>query len=106
VSLATRYCTWGCVVVGSDVSQVRVESRNEVGVGWSSQVKLLITNNAFCIVQRATAQSITGFFRDYGVAEAPPGFQSGWFDCMYFFVPLFLFILIAHLEFSCKFLYS
>jgi hypothetical protein len=29
----------------------------------SSQVKLLITNNAFCIVQRATAQSKTGIFR-------------------------------------------
>jgi hypothetical protein len=41
-----------------------------------SQVKLLITNNAFCIVQRATAQSKTGIFRDYGVAEAPPGFQA------------------------------
>jgi hypothetical protein len=40
----------------------------------SSQVKLLTTNNAFCIVQRATAQSKTGIFRDYGVAEAPPGF--------------------------------
>jgi hypothetical protein len=56
----------------------------------SSQVKLLITNNAFCIVQRATAQSNTGMFRDYGVAEAPPGFQAGWSDCMYFF-SLFLF---------------
>jgi hypothetical protein len=43
--------------------------------GQSSQVKLLITNNAFCIVQRATEQSKTGFFRDCGVAEAPPGFQ-------------------------------
>jgi hypothetical protein len=43
----------------------------------SSQVQLLITNNAFCIVQRATAQSKTGFFRDCGVAEAPPGFQAG-----------------------------
>jgi hypothetical protein len=50
----------------------------------SSQVKSLITNNAFCIVQRATAQSKTGIFRDYGVAEAPPGFQAGWSDCMYF----------------------
>jgi hypothetical protein len=50
-----------------------------------SQVKLLITNNAFCIVQRATAQSKTGIFRDFGVAEAPPGFQAGWSDCMYFF---------------------
>jgi hypothetical protein len=28
----------------------------------SSQVKLIITNNAFCIVQRATAQSKTGSF--------------------------------------------
>jgi hypothetical protein len=28
----------------------------------SSQVKLQITNNAFCIVQRATAQSKTGNF--------------------------------------------
>jgi hypothetical protein len=63
----------------------------------SSQVKLLITNNAFRIVQRATAQSKTGIFRDCGVAEAPPGFQAGWSDCMYFF-SLFLFILFAHLE--------
>jgi hypothetical protein len=35
-------------------------------------------------VQRATAQSKTGIFRDYGEAEAPPGFQAGWFDGMYF----------------------
>jgi hypothetical protein len=41
------------------------------------QVKLLITTNAFCIVQRATAQSKTG---NYGVAKAPPGFQAGWSD--------------------------
>jgi hypothetical protein len=25
------------------------------------------------------------FFRDNGVAEAPPGFQAGWSDCLYFF---------------------
>jgi hypothetical protein len=36
-------------------------------------------------VQRATAQSKTGIFHDYGVAEVPPGFQAGWFGCMYFF---------------------
>jgi hypothetical protein len=36
-------------------------------------------------VQRATEQSKTDFFRDFGVAEAPPGFQAGWSDCMYFF---------------------
>jgi hypothetical protein len=35
-------------------------------------------------VQRATAQSKTGIFRDFGVAEAPSGFQAGWYDCMYF----------------------
>jgi hypothetical protein len=71
-----------------------------------SQVKLLITNNAFCIVQRATAQSKTGIFRDFGVAEAPPGFQAGWSDCMYFSLSLSLLILPAHLGFPCKFLNS
>jgi hypothetical protein len=55
----------------------------------SSQVKLLITNNAFCIVKSATAQSKTFFFRDYGVVEAPPGFQDGWSDCMYFFFEVY-----------------
>jgi hypothetical protein len=35
-------------------------------------------------VQRATAQSKSGFFRGYGLAEAPPDFQAGWSDCMYF----------------------
>jgi hypothetical protein len=54
----------------------------------SSQVKLLITNNAFYIVQRATAQPKTGIFRGFGVAEAPPGFQAGWSDCMYFSLSL------------------
>jgi hypothetical protein len=53
-------------------------------------------------VQRATAQSKTGFFRDYGVAEAPPGFQAGWSDCTYYF-SFFLFILFAHLGFPCTF---
>jgi hypothetical protein len=38
-------------------------------------------------VQRATAQSKTGTFRDFCVVEAPPGFQAGWSDCMYFFSP-------------------
>jgi hypothetical protein len=63
----------------------------------SSQVKLLITNNEFCILQRATVQSKTGNFSDCGVAEAPPGCQAGWSDCMYFFF-LFLFILFVYLE--------
>jgi hypothetical protein len=47
----------------------------------ASQVKLLITNNAVCIVQRTTAQSKTGVFRGYGLAEAPPVFQAGWSGC-------------------------
>jgi hypothetical protein len=58
------------------------------------RVTLLITNNAFCIAQRATAQSQKGIFRDCRVAEAPPGFQAGWSDYMHFF-SLFLFILFA-----------
>jgi hypothetical protein len=47
-----------------------------------SQVKLLITNNSFCIVQRATAQSKTGIFRDYGVAEASSGVSSRLLFCI------------------------
>jgi hypothetical protein len=41
-------------------------------------------------VQRATAQSKTRIFRDFGVAEASPGFQAGWSDCMYLFSFYFL----------------
>jgi hypothetical protein len=37
----------------------------------SSQVELSITNNEFFIMKRVTAQSKTGIFCDYGVAEAP-----------------------------------
>jgi hypothetical protein len=36
-------------------------------------------------VQRATAQSKTGIFRFYGLAEAPPDYQAGWSDCIHFF---------------------
>jgi hypothetical protein len=50
-----------------------------------SQVRLLITNNAFRIVQSATEQSETEIFRGCGAAEAPPGFQAGWSDCIFFF---------------------
>jgi hypothetical protein len=64
------------------------------------QVKLLITNNAFCIEQRAAAQSITEIFLGYGVAEAPPGYQTGWSHCIYF--SLSLFVSFAHLEFPSK----
>jgi hypothetical protein len=44
----------------------------------SSQVKFLITTYAFCTVQRATAQSEIGNIRDFGIAEALPGFKAGW----------------------------
>jgi hypothetical protein len=60
-------------------------------VAKSSQVKLQITNNSFCIVQRASAQSKskTGNFSYYGVAEAPPGFKpAGLTVCI--FVSLFV----------------
>jgi hypothetical protein len=43
----------------------------------SIQVKLLISNNAFCILQRASAQQKTGIFLGYGLAEALPIFQAG-----------------------------
>jgi hypothetical protein len=56
--------------------------------GTSNQVELLITDNELCVVQRTTEQSKTGFFRDYGSAEAPPGFQAGWSECMFFFFSL------------------
>jgi hypothetical protein len=38
----------------------------------TSQVKVLIANDAFC---KDTAQSKTGIFHDYGVAEAQHIFQ-------------------------------
>jgi hypothetical protein len=63
----------------------------------SSQVKSLITTDVFCIVRRATTQSKTGILSGYGVAEAPPGFQAGWSDCMHFF-SLFLFIFVCWLK--------
>jgi hypothetical protein len=52
-------------------------------------------------LQRATAQLRTGLFRGWGVAEAPPVFQAGWFDCMYFSIPLS--VSFAHLEFLYEF---
>jgi hypothetical protein len=51
----------------------------------SSQVKLLITFNAFCIVQRATAQSRAGNSHSNGVAKAPPVFKpAGLAVCTFF----------------------
>jgi hypothetical protein len=44
---------------------------------FSSQVKLLSTNNAFCTVQRAIAQTKDYFFHCYGAADAPHVFQAG-----------------------------
>jgi hypothetical protein len=41
------------------IPQLRIKESRAIG---PSQVKLLITTNAFCIVQRATAQSKTEFF--------------------------------------------
>jgi hypothetical protein len=80
---------------------VSVAINGDVAVGMGrgkcatfSQVKLRITNNAFCIVQRATAQSKAEIVRDYGVAEASPGFQDGWSDCMYFFLSFCSFCLL------------
>jgi hypothetical protein len=35
-------------------------------------------------VQKAISQSKTGFFLGYGLAAAPPVFEVGLSDCMYF----------------------
>jgi hypothetical protein len=43
----------------------------------SSKVKVLITINASCIVERAVASSKTGIVRAHGVAEAPPVLKDG-----------------------------
>jgi hypothetical protein len=86
---------------GIKSSQVKLLITNNA---FSNQVKLLIANNAFCVVQRATAQSKTGFFCDYGVAEAPPGFQAGWSGCIFFFSFCSFRLLIW--SFPWKFLYS
>jgi hypothetical protein len=76
-----------------------------ISLRWrSSQVKSLITNNKFCIVQIATAQSKAIRRRNYGLAEVPPSFQAGWSDCIYIFLSYAHFF--AHLAFPCKFLYS
>jgi hypothetical protein len=48
----------------------------------ASQVKLLITDNAFSLCKEQQHIRKQDFFRDFGVAEAPPGFQAGWSDCM------------------------
>jgi hypothetical protein len=67
------------VVVVLDMSTLQVRRRKKVVNMFfdrsDGQVKSLITNNSFCIVQRATAQSKTGIFRDYDVAEAPQIFE-------------------------------
>jgi hypothetical protein len=51
----------------------------------SIQVELLITNNSFELCKEQQHGQKQDFFRDYGVAEALLGFQTGWSDCMYFF---------------------
>jgi hypothetical protein len=76
IRIKPPHILWRCITIGTkEFSEILDEEH---------KVKLLITNNAFYIVQTATAQSKTGFFRDYGVAEAPSRFQAGWSDCMYF----------------------
>jgi hypothetical protein len=43
-------------------------------------------------------------FHGYVVATAPPGFQEGWSDLIFYF-SLSWFVLFAHLEFPSIFLY-
>jgi hypothetical protein len=69
-----------------------------------SFVHLEFTSTFLYLYESTVSYRSSAIFRDYGVAEAPPDFQAGWSDCMYFF-SLFLFFLFTHLEFPCKFLY-
>jgi uncharacterized protein affecting Mg2+/Co2+ transport len=78
-----------------------ISVNSSYGINNESQVKLLIINNAFCIAQRAIAQSKTGTFRGYGVVKARPLFQAGWSNYVYFYLSLF--VSFSHLEFQCKF---
>jgi hypothetical protein len=56
-----------------------------------SQVMLIITNNLFCIVQRAAAQSKTGIDHGYGVTDVPSIFSSRLAWLYVFFCFLFSF---------------
>jgi hypothetical protein len=38
----------------------------------------------FALCKKQQHSQKQDFFRDFGVAEAPPGFQAGWSDCIYF----------------------
>jgi hypothetical protein len=40
----------------------------------------------FALLKEQQHSQKKDFFRDYGVAKAPPGFQAGWSDCLYFFL--------------------
>jgi hypothetical protein len=51
----------------------------------------------FALCKKQQHSQKQDFFRGFGVAEASPGFQAGWSDCMYI-LSLFLFILFVHLE--------
>jgi hypothetical protein len=81
---------------------VGIQEVENCGPNWLNDLSSQVTNHQQCILHCSTAQS-TGIFRDYGVAEAPPGFQAGWSDCMYFF-SLFLFIFflcdLSHIIFT------
>jgi hypothetical protein len=51
-----------------------------------------IMHSALCKEQQHIQKQ--NFFHDYGVAEAPPEFQAGWSDCMYFFLSFCSFCLL------------
>jgi hypothetical protein len=58
----------------------------------SSKIKLLLTNIASCIMQRAIAMSKIRIFLAYGLAEALPVFEPAGLGCIFF---LFLFVLCS-----------
>jgi hypothetical protein len=40
----------------------------------------------FELSKKSNSTVKNNFCRDYGVAEAPPGFQAGWSDCFFIFL--------------------
>jgi hypothetical protein len=62
------------VVLGTNMRILKMGFRLSSLRWLNSQVKSVIINKAFCIVQRATPLSKIGTVRGYGLAESPPTF--------------------------------
>jgi hypothetical protein len=62
------------------------------------RVKLLITNNSFCMCKGRQRSQKQDFVCGCSVAEAPPVFEASWSDCMYFSVSSFFSFVSVNFE--------